>query len=128
MACRVFLADDVEGIRALWRMFLDEDGAFEVVGEAGDGDHALQGIVATRPDVVILDISMPGKDGLEVLRELRQIDPDVPVVVASGFAARRLAHVAFDQGADAFFEKGRPAAELIAMVRGAGVISARRAP
>jgi DNA-binding NarL/FixJ family response regulator len=126
MPCRVFIADDVDGIRNLWRLFLDEDGAFAVAGEAGDGQAVLEGIAATRPDVVVLDLSMPGMDGLEVLEALRHSDPHLPVVVASGLTGSRLRDRTLHLGASGFFEKGRPATELVEMVRTAWRQSADR--
>lgn len=118
MPLRVFLADDVEGVRALWRFLLEEDPDLVIVGEAGDGNAAIEGIAATSPDVVLLDISMPGLDGLEVLQHLRAQDPDVPaVVVASAFAAGRLAERSLELGAAAYFEKGCPPAELVETVK-----------
>ena len=108
MGCRVFIADDVEAMRVLWRQFLTEDSDVEVVGEAADGDEALAGVRETVPDVLLLDLSMPKLDGLEVIRALREELPQVAIVVASGFAAARLRPLALDLGAVAYFEKGSP--------------------
>lgn len=108
MACRVFIADDVEALRALWRQFLTEDAGVEVVGEAADGEQAIAGVRDSVPDVLVLDLSMPRMDGLEVIRVLRAELPEVAIVVASGFAAGRLAALALDLGAAAYFEKGSP--------------------
>ena len=116
MSCRVFIADDVEALRLLWRTFLDEDPAIEVVGEAADGEEAVSGVRRTNPDVLLLDLSMPKLDGLEVIRALREEDSDTRVVVASGFAASRLAPVALELGAVAYFEKGGSVDQLRSMV------------
>ena len=116
MGCRVFIADDVEALRVLWRQFLTEDGDVEVVGEAADGEQAIAGVRDTVPDVVVLDLSMPRVDGLEVIRALREELPEVAIVVASGFAASRLAALALDLGAAAYFEKGSPPERLRELV------------
>lgn len=108
MPCRVFIADDVEALRVLWRQLLSEDGNIEVVGDAGDGVRAIEGVKATKPDVLVLDLSMPQVDGLEVIRTLRAQVPETRIVVASGFAAARLAPLALELGASAYFEKGAP--------------------
>lgn len=108
MPCRVFIADDVEALRVLWRQLLSEDADIEVVGDAGDGAAAIAGVKATRPDVLVLDLSMPQVDGLEVIRTLRAQAPETRIVVASGFAAARLAPLALELGASAYFEKGAP--------------------
>lgn len=112
MACRVFIADDVAPLRALWRAFLSEDPDLEIVGEASDGAEALEGVRQTNPDVLLLDLSMPRVDGLEVIRTLRDEQAGVRVLVASGFSAARLAPVALELGAVGYFEKGGSADEL----------------
>lgn len=114
--CRVFLADDVAGVRVLWRFFLDDEELIEVVGEAGDGRTALVAIAALQPDVVLLDISMPELDGLEVLAHLRAEMPETAVIVASAHTASRLGQSVLDQGAHAYFEKGGTATQLIELI------------
>ena len=119
MPCRVFIADDVEALRMLWREFLEEDPDIEVVGEAADGEAALEGMRATQPDVLVLDLSMPKVDGLEVIRTLQLELPEIRIVVASGFTAARLAPLALELGATAYLEKGMTAEELREAVRAA---------
>lgn len=112
MSCRVFIADDVAPLRALVREFLEEDQAITVVGEAGNGADAVAGVLAHRPDVLLLDLSMPGMDGLEVLLQLRQWAPETKVVVLSGFGRDRLSHVVVALGAVDYVEKGVDGARL----------------
>lgn len=78
MGPRVFLCDDSPGYRALLRAVLD--GSAEVVGEADDGPAGVRGVAATAPDVLVLDLHMPGGDGLAALEALRRL-PDPPRVV-----------------------------------------------
>ncbi|WP_445149185.1 response regulator [Baekduia sp. Peel2402] len=81
---RVLLADDAAEMRALLRWALQrEDGAIEVVGEVADGTDALAQVVALAPDVVILDLQMPGPPPAELLREMAATG--VPIVTFSGF-------------------------------------------
>jgi DNA-binding NarL/FixJ family response regulator len=127
MGCRVFIADDVEAIRNLWRLILEEDPAIEVVGEAADGKAAIGGVEATRPDVLLLDLSMPEQDGFEVIPVVRSRAPLTAIVVASGFAESRMAQAAFELGAVAYFEKGRHPEELLRVVLAAGEHAARLA-
>lgn len=115
----MFIADDVEAIRFLWRTFLEEDHDVEVVGEAADGSAAIEGVKALKPDVLVLDLSMPGRDGLEVLCEIAETTPETGVVVASGFSSSRVAEVALGLGAAAYFEKGEAPEELRTMVKAA---------
>jgi CheY-like chemotaxis protein len=105
---RVFLCDDVPDIRMLMRFALEEDPALDVVGEADDGLAAVEGIASMQPDIVLLDLSMPGLDGLEVIGRLREVSPRTGIIIFSGFAADRMSTVALEQGADRYLEKGEP--------------------
>jgi DNA-binding NarL/FixJ family response regulator len=116
MPCRVYIADDVEALRVLWRQFLEEDEDVVVVGEAADGREAIAGVKATRPDVLVLDLSMPHVDGLEVIRALSCSHPETKIVVASGFSEARLGKLALELGAAAYFEKGGTADHLRELV------------
>ena len=93
------------------------DDDIEVVGEAADGAEALELCRELTPDVLLLDLSMPRVDGLEVIRTLRDEAPSIKIIVASGFAAARLAPLALELGAVAYFEKGGSATELQQLVR-----------
>jgi DNA-binding NarL/FixJ family response regulator len=108
----VYLVDDVPELRELIKFGMEEDPGFEVVGEAGDGKSALDGIAETRPAAVLLDLSMPDMDGLEAIPEIRKGDPDVAIIVLSGFSADRMGGPALEQGADGYVEKGTPIQEL----------------
>ncbi len=116
MACRVLIADDVASLRMLWSTFLSEDAAIEVVGEAADGAEAIERAVELEPDVLLLDLSMPRVDGLEVIKALREQASGIRIVVASGFSAARLAPLALELGAVDYFEKGGSAEDLRAAV------------
>ena len=106
MSIRVYLCDDVPEFRALMRFALEDDQDLEVVGEAGDGHSAVSGVQETRPDVVLLDLSMPDCDGLEAIPRLREVAPDTSIVVLSGFAAARMAPQVLAAGAHGYIEKG----------------------
>jgi DNA-binding NarL/FixJ family response regulator len=108
----VYLVDDVPELRELIKYGMQEDPGFEVVGEAGDGRTALAGIAETRPAAVLLDLSMPDMNGLEAIPEIRRGDPDVAIIVLSGFSADRMGGHALERGADGYVEKGTPIQEL----------------
>ena len=113
----VFLVDDVPELRELIRYGLEGDDDFVVVGEAGDGAAAIEGVAETKPAAVLLDLSMPGMDGLEAIPEIRRARPDVAIVILSGFSASRMERKARERGADGYVEKGTPMAELREAVR-----------
>ena len=111
-AFAVVLCDDVPELRELTRLGLERDGRLTVVGEAGDVDECCELVRETRPDAVLLDLSLPGTDGLEGIPLLRKISPDLAIVIFSGFEATRMSPVALERGADDYVEKGRPLAEI----------------
>jgi EAL domain-containing protein (putative c-di-GMP-specific phosphodiesterase class I)/CheY-like chemotaxis protein len=117
---RVFLCDDVDELRELTRLQLANHPDIVVVGEAGDGKALIERVAAARPDVILLDLSMPRMDGLEAIVALRQHFPTARIVIFSGFEARSLRARALDLGAHDYIEKRRPAAEIVAAIRAAG--------
>jgi signal transduction histidine kinase len=111
---RVLLVDDVADLRFLLRVVLETDGAFHVVGEAGDGKTAVELAAELAPDVILLDLSMPTMDGLEALPRLREVAPASAIAVLSGFEGSRIAASTSELGADAYFEKGTPPSAVVA--------------
>jgi DNA-binding NarL/FixJ family response regulator len=79
MTPTLLIVDDHQGFRTFARVLLESDG-FEITGEAGDGEAALDAVREQHPDVVLLDVQLPGMDGFEVARQLAQSD-DPPAVV-----------------------------------------------
>ena len=108
----VYLVDDVPELRGLIKFGMEEDEGFEVVGEAGDGRSALEGIAETHPAAVLLDLSIPDMDGFEAILEIRRGDPDVAIIVLSGFSADRMGPRSIERGADGYVEKGTPIQDL----------------
>jgi DNA-binding NarL/FixJ family response regulator len=117
VAISVFLVDDVPELRELIRWGMEEDPAFEVVGEAGDGRTAIEGISKTTPKAVLLDLSMPDMDGLEAIPHIRDVHPTIAIIVLSGFSADRMGKTARERGADGYVEKGTPIEELRRITR-----------
>lgn len=122
---RVFLCDDVGDVRLLTRVGLEESGDLRVVGEADNGGEALAAIAELRPDVVVVDLSMPGMDGFELITLIKQAAPDVGILVFSGFRRDRMEAGAFEVGADAYLEKGESFERLREVTR---QVAGRRPP
>lgn len=110
---RVLLVDDTPGVRTVLRMALMRLGDFDVVGEAGDGETAMEMARRLRPDVILLDLAMPTMGGLEVLPRLREWLPESRIVVLSGFIANGAGERALKLGADLYLEKGQPARHIV---------------
>lgn len=109
---RIALVDDAEEMRLLVSLSLTLTGDFTVVGEAGNGRDAVALAQTQRPDLMLLDLSMPEMDGLEALPLVLQASPDTCVVVFSGFDEAQLGREARALGALGYIEKGTPLEEL----------------
>lgn len=113
---RVVLADDHTLVRSGIRRILDAHPGFEVVGEAGDGLEALTLVQTARPDVIVLDLNMPGTGGLDALPKLKLAHPTLKVVVLSMHAGREYVARAMKGGADAYLLKDSAVQDLVAAV------------
>jgi DNA-binding NarL/FixJ family response regulator len=114
---RVLLCDDVQDLRAILREAIDDEPTMEVVGEAENGRECVRMAGELRPDVVLLDLSMPDLDGLEAIPLLSESSPGTRIVVFSGFVAERMRELALKLGADSYVDKGAPLDTLAAAVR-----------
>ena len=114
MATRVVIAEDEALIRLDLKETLEEEG-YEVVGETGRGDEAVQLVDSLSPDLAILDIKMPGKDGLEAAREIAG-PRKAAVLILTAFSQRDLIEQARDAGALAYLVKPFQKSELLPAV------------
>lgn len=112
---RVVIADDHEAIRTALRDLFDLLPGIEVVGEATDGWEAVALAEALRPHVVIMDLRMPGLDGIEATRLIKESHPQIRVVGHSAYASPDLTRAMEEAGADGFAVKG--ALDLAALER-----------
>lgn len=111
---RVIVVDDHPVVRDGIRGMLERDERVTVVGEAAGGREAIAQVRATDPDLVLMDLRMPGGDGVAAIRELREIDPARPrILVLTTYDTDRDIHTAIDAGADGYLLKATPRAELI---------------
>ncbi len=116
---RVLLVDDHRLMRHGLRTLLENHGGIEVVGEADDGQQAVELADAVEPDVIVMDAAMPVMDGLEATLRIKARHPDVRVIGLSMFEEGEMAQRMFDAGADAFLNKAGPSEALVAAIRGA---------
>ncbi|MGG2465249.1 response regulator [Streptomyces sp. RGM 3693] len=104
-AIRVLLVDDHQVVRRGLRTFLEVQDDIEVVGEASDGAEGIAATEQLRPDVVLMDIKMPGMDGIEALRQLRTLDNPAKVLVVTSFTEQRTVIPALRAGAAGYVYK-----------------------
>jgi two-component system, NarL family, response regulator NreC len=110
---RILIADDNEPVRRYVRELLTSESSLEVCGEAVDGAEAIQKTVELRPDLVVLDISMPVFDGLAVARTLRTDAPHTRILIMSQHDPSMLLPRALQAGAHACVDKSRLGVDLL---------------
>lgn len=121
---RVLVCDDVAMLRELIRYEVEEDDDVVVVGEADNGLDSVRLVRELQPDVVVLDLAMPGLDGLEALAQIAEIESPPAVLVHSGFDAATMRDRVLALGASRYLEKGGNLREVRDAVR--EVIQERR--
>lgn len=114
---RVLLVDDQELIRAGLRGILRSRFDFDIVGELGDGSGVVKAVEELLPDVVVMDVRMPGTDGVTATRSLRALPQAPPVLVLTTFEDEEILAAALRAGAAGFLLKGVPAEDLQRAVR-----------
>lgn len=113
----VLVCDDEFTVRVLMRELLEQDTGLRVVGEARDGEEVVQLALALAPHVILMDLSMPHRDGIEAISALAGAGVRAPVVVMSGFGSNERAGQALELGAYAYLEKGSDPDLLRATIR-----------
>jgi DNA-binding NarL/FixJ family response regulator len=113
---RLLLADDHRIFRQGLRELIERKTGFEVVGEAATGHEVLEQVSALRPDIVLLDIQMPGLDGVAVARQLGQSQPAVKIIMLTMYRQDQHLFEAIKAGARAYLLKDADAEELIAVI------------
>ena len=110
---KVFIADDSSVIRERLNALLSDLPRVEVIGEAGDAGETLKGIQELSPDVVILDIRMPGGNGIGVLKKIKKSDSSPVVIMLTNYPYLQYRKKCADLGADYFFDKSREFERII---------------
>jgi DNA-binding NarL/FixJ family response regulator len=114
---RVYLADDHELVRYALRSLLDCEPDIEIVGEAADGDAAVEHVAELTPDVLVLDMRMPGPGGVEVCRRVKDRSPDTRVLILTSFDDDEEVFGALSVGAAGYLLKGSRADNVAHAVR-----------
>jgi len=114
---RVLIADDQSLVRTGFKMILDAQSDIEVVGEAGDGGAALTMARTLRPDVILMDVRMPGTDGITATGQITAELPGIRILILTTFDLDDYVHAGLRAGASGFLLKDVPAPDLIAAIR-----------
>ena len=114
---RVVLADDHAMVREALAQILEESGCIKVVGQAADGPSAVETATRTRPDVLVLDYSMPGQGAPEILSSLRQLLPDLKVLVLTVHENIHYCVQALECGAHGYVVKSAAVGELVDAIK-----------
>lgn len=114
---RVLLAEDHTIVREGLKALLEDQPEVEIVGEASDGKLAVEKAEALRPDVVVMDLSMPGLNGVDATRQIRKAHPDTRVLVLSMYSTEDYVRPAIRAGAGGFLLKGSGLTDLVAAIK-----------
>ncbi|RPI05847.1 MAG: response regulator [Ignavibacteriae bacterium] len=114
---RILIVDDIPSMRLLMKQYLRSHDEVVVVGEASTGEEALKKAQESQPDVIILDMSMPGLSGVEAARKIKSQFPNIYVYLCSAYELKEFRELNIDSPADGFIQKSSMKPELLAMIR-----------
>lgn len=117
MVHSIVIADDHDIIREGIKNILRRASEFEVVGEARDGEEALEMVASLKPEILLLDITMPKKSGLEILSQIRRLSRNTKVVIISVHKADAYVHRALKEGVKGYLNKENAADDLLPALR-----------
>jgi DNA-binding NarL/FixJ family response regulator len=117
MSIRILLVDDQPLLRQGFRLVLSAQDDLVVVGEAGDGDEAVRMTQALQPDVVLMDVRMPGKDGIAATRQIVTQTPQARIIILTTYDIDQYAFSGLNAGASGFLLKDVQPADLVAAIR-----------
>lgn len=114
---RILLVEDAASVRRALRHVLDSEPGLAVIGETGDGERAVALAATLRPDIVLIDLVLPGIDGIEAARRIRAAGAAGDVVMLTAFGGDRVRAAALDAGIALFIEKGDDLDDLAERIR-----------
>ena len=116
-AISILIADDSPTVRWLLRELIDPEPDMELVAQAEDGEDAIQKARYYRPDVIMLDMMMPRKNGIEAIVEIRRDNPEARILMLTGSGEDDKVFPAIEAGAQGYVLKGSPPSELLQAIR-----------
>lgn len=115
----VLVCDDSPGMRSLLQIAIELRGGISVIGEAADGNEAIAQAELLQPDVILLDLAMPDRTGLEALPEIGRVAPAAKVIILSGFAASIIEDDVVAHGVSGYLQKGVEPDEILDAIEAA---------
>ena len=115
-AAGILICDDNHALRELLRAVVDTGLGMHVVGEAADGNEVIAEAARLQPEVILLDLAMPNRSGLDALPELHRVAPNAQIVVFSGFDSTAVADEVIALGAASYLEKGASPETIVAAI------------
>jgi two-component system response regulator DevR len=114
---RVYIVDDSVRLRRRLCELLSDVDNVQVIGQSGNADRALDDIRALKPDTVLLDIRLPGKNGIQLLGEIKELKPEITVIIMTNYDYPQYRQQSIRSGADHFFNKTREFENIIDVLR-----------
>jgi two-component system, NarL family, response regulator NreC len=114
---RILIADDNQLVRRGIIALLSQEPTYEICGEASNSAEAIQKAADLSPDIVLLDISMPGESGLETARVLKQQRPEIKILMISQHDPKQMLSFSVEAGAEGCIDKGRLAFDLLPAIK-----------
>ena len=114
---RVYIVDDSVRLRKRLCELLSDVDNVQVIGQAGNADTALDDIRALKPDTVLLDIRLPGKNGIQLLGEIKELKPEITVIIMTNYDYPQYRQQSIRSGADHFFNKTREFENIIDVLK-----------
>ncbi len=119
MTIRIMLVDDHAVVRSGLSKFLKVNKDLQLVGEASDGEEAIQLVSLHKPDVILMDLMMPGIDGVAATRDIHKKHPEIKIIALTSFSDQNMVQGALQAGAIGYLQKNVTAAELASAIRSA---------
>lgn len=117
----VLICDDVDEMRTLLRVVIEQSPRLRVAGEARDGSEAISLAQLVQPDIVVLDLSMPVRSGLDALPEIKAVAPTAEIIAFSALDRSVVEKEVLQAGASSFLQKGADPDEILAAIEAAGM-------
>ncbi len=114
---KIFLVDDNEGIVRILEKIIEDKELGEVIGEATNGINAIERIKFLKPDIVLVDLLMPGKDGISMVREIKSTNPEIQYIMISQVSSKEMISKAYKSGIEFYISKPIDAIEVETVIR-----------